>query len=47
MKNNLINEICNYKILIMESPEMFHDGVDDELIKLFDRIIEYLEREEK
>ncbi len=47
MKNNLINEICNYKILIMESPELFSDGMDDEIINLLNKILKYLEREEK
>lgn len=47
MKNKLIDEIYNYKVLIMESPELFSDGMDDEIINLLNKILKYLEREEK
>lgn len=34
----LIKEIINMIQVIKESPELFHDGIDEEIIELLERI---------
>jgi len=42
MKNKLINETIGMIEVIEESPELFHDGIDEEIIDLLKKIINYL-----
>lgn len=47
MKNKILNEIDNIIALIYDSPELFHDGIDEEIIDLLKKIRKYIESEEK
>lgn len=46
-KQEIINSIYNIKALIWESPELSQNAIDEEILNLFDKILGYLEREEK
>lgn len=47
MKNKILNEIDNTIALIYDSPELFHDGIDNDIVTLLKRIRRYIEKEEK
>ncbi len=47
MKNKILNEIDNIIALIYDSPELFHDGIDNDIVTLLKRIRRYIEKEEK
>lgn len=42
MKKKLINEIIGMIEVIEESPELFHDGIDEEIISLLRKVVNYL-----
>lgn len=44
-KDNLLKEIQNYISIILTSPELFHDGIDEELAGLLIQIKKYIESE--
>jgi hypothetical protein len=43
----IINDIDNILALIYDSPELFHDGIDEDIIDLLLKIKKYIESEEK
>lgn len=45
MKKKLINEVIGMIEVIEESPELFHDGIDEEIISLLKAIVIYLKKE--
>lgn len=47
MKKEIIDSIDNIVALIYDSPELFHDGIDDDIIVLLKEIRKYIEKEKK
>ena len=47
MKKKLINETVGMIEVIEECPELFHDGIDEEIISLLKEIVNYLIAKEK
>ena len=43
----MIKKINNMILIIKESPELFHDGIDEEIIDLLNEIKKYLESEKR
>lgn len=47
MKKKILSDINNILALIYDSPELFHDGIDEDIIDLLVEIRKYIESERK
>ena len=46
-KEQIIQHINNYIYVLISNPELFHDGIDEELAQLLVEIKKYIESEGK
>lgn len=47
MKEKILDNIDNCIALIVDNPELFHDGIDDDIITMLKQIRKNIESEEK